>query len=481
MSEPLTPFLASPAMLLAAAALLMLFVWLWRRAEERHRSALANTEAAEARFADSAARREAEAMRATVAETRADAHAARLEELRADADAFADALHRARAEAAEAARELAEVRMAADKDRQAAAREIETLRGLREEMSAQFKALSSETLRAQAEDTKRAQTETLSALLTPFREQVHRFQTELQSRETETGKERERLSTQIEFLHKRSEEIGRDAVALTRALKGEKQAQGAWGEMILQRLLEDSGLEEGTHYTVHETRHDEDGRRFHPDVVVKMPRGRQVVVDSKCSLIAYETAANAEDEATRASALADHVRAIRAHITALSGKAYDNLDPQSVDYVVMFIPIEGAFADALRADRDLTGFAMSKRIVLSPPTNLMLMLRTIEHIWTVEKRESNAAAIAQRAGQLYDKIAGVVTSMEDAGRALGKAAEAHEKAMGQLSRGRGNVIRQIEQLRELGARATKRIDVDHDRTDLIADETDSRESVPAGE
>ena len=145
----------------------------------------------------------------------------------------------------------------------------------------------------------------------------------------------------------------------------------------------------------------------------------------------------------------------------------------------MFIPIEGAFADALRADRDLTGFAMSKRIVLSPPTNLMLMLRTIEHIWTVEKRESNAAAIAQRAGQLYDKVAGVVTSMEDAGRALAKAADAHEKAMGQLSRGRGNVIRQIEQLRELGARATKKIDVDHDPTDLIAAESHGREAVTA--
>lgn len=398
---------------------------------------------------------------------RAETQAGRLAELVGERDELSDALHRAKADASESARLLAEARVAAGKDREAAAREIETLRGLRDEMTAQFKAMSSETLRTQAEDTKRTQTETLAALLTPFREQVHRFQTELQNRETEAGKERERLAAQIEFLHKRSEEIGRDAVALTRALKGEKQAQGAWGEMVLHRLLEDSGLEEGTHYTIHEKRQDDAGRRFHPDVVVKMPRGRQVVVDSKCSLVAYEAAVNAEDEAERSAALSDHVRAVRAHITALSGKAYDSLDPLSVDYVVMFIPIEGAFADALRADRDLTGFAMSKRIVLSPPTNLMLMLRTIEHIWTVEKRESNAAEIADRAGKLYDKVAGFVGSMEEAGRAIGKAAEAHERAMGQLSRGPGNVIRQVEQLRQLGARATKRLDVDHDRVDAV--------------
>ncbi|MRX50735.1 DNA recombination protein RmuC [Paracoccus sp. S-4012] len=451
--------------LTGAAAAILTLLSLWRRAAAARDGALAAAQAAEARFADSAARREAETMRATAAETRAEAQAARLEELRVEAEGLTDALNGARAEAAESARQLAEVRIAAAKDREAAAREIETLRGLREEMTAQFKALSTETLRLQAEDTKRSQNETLTSLLTPFREQVHRFQTELQTRETEAGKERERLAAQIEFLHKRSEEIGREAVALTRALKGEKQAQGAWGEMILHRLLEDSGLEEGTHYTIHEKRHDEAGRRFHPDVVVRMPRGRQVVVDSKCSLIAYEAAANAEDEAVRAAALADHVRAVRAHITALSAKAYDSLDSQSLDYVVMFIPIEGAFADALRADRDLPGFAMSRRIVLSPPTNLMLMLRTIEHIWTVEKRESNAAEIAARAGRLYDKVAGFVASMEDAGRAIGKAAEAHEKAMGQLSRGSGNVIRQVEQLRELGARATKRIELDHDRAD----------------
>ena len=156
---------------------------------------------------------------------------------------------------------------------------------------------------------------------------------------------------------------------------------------------------------------------------------------------------------------------MRAHVTALSAKAYDSLDRDSLDYVVMFIPIEGAFADALRADRGLTGFAMIKRIVLSPPTNLMLMLRTIEHIWTVEKRESNAAEIAARAGRLYDKVAGFVESMEAVGRALDQAGRAHVQAMDRLCRGSGNVVRQVEMLRELGARTQKRIAVDHDGGD----------------
>lgn len=474
----LLPYAMDPAALqrvvlaaLAALAALSLLCVIATRSLGRARAEAAAQRglrhAAEDRHAAEAEARAAEALRAAGSEARAELLSARLAELTDERDGLADVLQQTREARARLATELAEARLAAEKDREAAARDVAQLRELREEMSNRFKAMSAETLRAQAEDTRRTQTETLAALLTPFRDQVHRFQTELQTRESEAGKERERLAAQIDFLHRRSEEISREAVALTRALKGEKQAQGAWGEMILQRLLEDSGLQEGTHYTVHEKRQDESGRRFHPDVVVKMPRGRQVVVDSKCSLVAYEAAVNAEDEAARSAAMADHVRAIRAHVTALSGKAYDSLDSRSVDYVVMFIPIEGAFADALRADSELTGFAMSKRIILSPPTNLMLMLRTIEHIWTVEKRESNAAEIADRAGKLYDKVAGFVASMEEAGKAIGRAAEAHERAMGQLSRGPGNVIRQIEQLRQLGARATRRLELDHDRLDAL--------------
>ena len=193
-----------------------------------------------------------------------------------------------------------------------------------------------------------------------------------------------------------------------------------------------------------------------------MPRGKLLVIDSKVSLNAYEQSVNAPEPADREAALHRHVAAIRSHVTALSAKGYHQMDDASVDYVLMFIPIEGAFSEALRADPDLAAFALDRRIGLATPTTLMLTLRTVEHIWTVERRETNALAIAQRAGQVYDKVAGFVESMEAVGKALDGATRAHGQAMDRLTRGSGNVIRQVEMLRELGARAQKRIGVDHD-------------------
>lgn len=253
---------------------------------------------------------------------------------------------------------------------------------------------------------------------------------------------------------------------LTRALKGEKQRQGAWGEMVLERILEASGLERGTHYDVQASWTDEDGRRWRPDVVVRMPRKKMMVIDSKVSLNDYEIAVNSDDSAVAADALRRHVVAIRNHINTLAEKGYHRMDDGLVDYVLMFIPIEGAFSEALRADPALAAFALERGVGLTTPTTLMLTLRTVEHIWAVERRESNAMEIARRAGQLYDKVAGFVETMEGVGRALDQASRAHGTAMDRLSRGQGNVIRQVEMLRELGARTQKRIGLDHDPADM---------------
>ena len=221
---------------------------------------------------------------------------------------------------------------------------------------------------------------------------MHRFQTELQSRNKVLDEEGARLREQIEGLHRRSEQISREAVELTRALKGEKQRQGAWGEMILQRILEESGLQEGTHYALQSSFRDESGTLWRPDVVVRMPRGKVLVIDSKVSLNAYEQSVNAEEPAEREAALRRHVAAIRTHIGQLAAKGYQALDEGSVDYVLMFIPVEGAFSEALRVDPDLARHAMENRVGLATPTTLMLTLRTVDHIWTVERRESNAQA-----------------------------------------------------------------------------------------
>lgn len=395
-------------------------------------------------------------------EIRHEHQAARLAELIEERDGLTDALHQSRQEIARAERALAELRLGAQKDREAAEREIATLRELREEMSGQFKLMAAETLRLQGADMQKVQSEQLSALLTPFRDQVHRFQTELQARNKVLDEEGARLREQITFLHQRSEDISREAVNLTRALKGEKQRQGAWGEMVLERILETSGLEAGTHYETQASWRDEEGKLWRPDVVVKMPRDKIMVVDSKVSLNDYELYVNAEDAAERDAALRRHVAAMRNHITTLSDKGYHRMDDNSVDYVLMFIPIEGAFSEALRADPGLAGFALERGVGLTTPTTLMLTLRTVEHIWAVERRESNAMEIARRAGALYDKVAGFVDSMEAVGRALDQASRSHGQAMDRLTRGSGNVIRQVEMLRELGARTQKKIGLDHD-------------------
>ncbi|TNH38465.1 DNA recombination protein RmuC [Paracoccus haeundaensis] len=403
----------------------------------------------------------------TRAQTRAEAQDARLADLTEERDGLTDALHHARRQAAQLETSLAETRLRAEKDAEASAREVATLRELRAEMTQQFKLLSAETLRAQQDDLQRLQNDQLAALLTPFRDQVGRFQTELQARNKVLDEESARLREQILSLHNRSEQISREAVNLTRALKGDKQQQGAWGEMVLERILEDSGLMAGTHYDLQSSWRDDDGKLWRPDVVVKMPRGKVMVIDSKVSLNDYEASVTLDDPAASAAALRRHVAAIRTHIATLSGKGYQRMDDNSVDYVLMFIPIEGAFSDALRADPALAAFAMERRVGLTTPTTLMLTLRTVDHIWAVERRESNALEIARRAGQLYDKVAGFVEAMDGVGRALEQANRAHGQAMDRLTRGSGNVIRQVEMLRSLGARASKQIDLDHDRDDAL--------------
>ncbi|MDO5622080.1 MAG: DNA recombination protein RmuC [Paracoccus sp. (in: a-proteobacteria)] len=390
---------------------------------------------------------------------RLDFQAARLVALAEERDDFKDALHQARRDLAGLERDLA-----------GAQARLQTAQQMREEISGQFRLLADETLRQKGADLEKTHSDRLSALLTPFREQVDGFQRELRDRGRAVDQERARLREQIEGLHRRSEDLGREALALTRALKGDRQRQGAWGEMVLERLLEESGLLRGTHYQVQASTTDEQGRRWRPDVIVHMPQERALVIDAKVSLSAYERAVNADDAEARGQALRDLVAAVRAHVTGLSARGYQALDHGSVDYVLMFVPIEGALALAMQADPDLARFAVDRKVGLVTPLTLMLALRTVDHIWTVERRESNAMEIANRAGALYDKLHGFVSSVEDVGKALDQAQRAHHTALDRLARGPGNVIRQAEMLRELGARAQKKLALDHDQTDLLPGE-----------
>lgn len=372
------------------------------------------------------------------------------------------ALTAAQAECSRLTMALEGARIASDKDRAAMEREIATLKELREEMTRQFRELAAETLKTQGEDFSRANNERLNALLQPFKEHVGKFQDELRVVHKSADEERARLKEQIAQLHSRSEAISMEAVNLTRALKGDSRRQGAWGEMILTRILEDSGLQAGVHYDAQSHHRDEDGKAWRPDVIVKLPKEKMLVIDSKVSLVAYEAMLSAETEEDRARHAAAHVRSIEAHITGLATKGYHALDKGSVDYVLMFVPIEGALSEALRIKGDLTAMALQKGVGIMTPTTLMVALKTVEHIWAVERRESNAEEIADRAGKLYDKLHGFVTEMEKVRDCLTRAQDAHSTAFDRLSRGSGNVLGQVEKLKKLGARTSKAMPVAFD-------------------
>ncbi len=385
----------------------------------------------------------------------------------ADRDRALEAAHAAlqaeRARTAELTEEAATLRARLEAERTSAQAQIESLTRLREEIERRFGELANRTMRAHREEFQNTSAERLGQLLSPLKDDVDRFQREIRQLHTSAAQERSALKAEIAMLTRRSEEVGREATALTRALKGEKARQGAWGEMILERLLEGSGLVRDTHYTVQESTTDpETGRRARPDVVVRMPRGRAVVIDSKVSLTDYEAATNTDDPDTRARHLKAHARAVRAHVDGLAARGYAQAVDGSIDYVLMFLPVEGALAEAMRTDPALAEEALARGIGLMSPLTLMMMLRTVEHIWTVERRQENAEEIAARAGRLYDKVAGFVEEFDAVGTHLDRAARAHETAMTRLSRGKGNVLSQIERLKAMGARTDRTLPVTFD-------------------
>jgi DNA recombination protein RmuC len=249
--------------------------------------------------------------------------------------------------------------------------------------------------------------------------------------------------------------MGVETLNLTRALKGSAQMQGAWGEMILETLLEKSGLREGEEYRRQTSHTKDDGGRLRTDVIVNLPSGQHVVIDSKVAMVAFEAYVNAESDEERAVSLSAHVAAMRAHIKGLGSKEYHSATGGGLDYVIMFVPIEGALAAALQRDPTLTSYAAQNNVAIGTPTTLMIALRTIENVWKVERRNQNAEAIADRAGHLYSKFVGFIEDMQALGNRLGQAQGSYSAAMGKLQTGAGNLVGQAEKLKELGAKTTR--------------------------
>lgn len=317
----------------------------------------------------------------------------------------------------------------------------------RQQMTDEFKAIAGDVLKSHGETFTRQNREQVDTLLKPLQDKITEFHKNL-------VEDRSAMGERIRALAESNLQITTEAQNLTRALKGSSQTQGAWGEMILSTILEQSGLREGEQYFVQQSHSGEDGQRLRTDVEVLMPNGDRLVIDSKVSLTAFEAFVNSE-ELDRELHLRAHITSVRGHITTLGDKSYHRAAKSSLDYVMMFVPIESALATAIQHDAKLVEFGMGKGVMLTTPTTLMTVLRTVRNVWDIEKRHQNAEEIAERAGALYEKVAGFLSTMDKVGASIDRASQDFAKARDQLSTGRGNVVRQVEMLRELGAKSAK--------------------------
>ena len=303
--------------------------------------------------------------------------------------------------------------------------------------------------------------QSLNSLLTPLREQLDGFRRQVQDSFGQEAKERHTLAHEIRNLQQLNEQMTREAVNLTRALKGDNKTQGNWGEVVLTRVLEASGLREGYEYETQVSIETDTRARMQPDVIVRLPQGKDVVVDAKMTLVAYARYFNAEDDVTRELALQEHIAAVRNHIRLLGRKDYQQLPGlRTLDYVLMFIPVEPAFLLALDRQPELINEALKNNIMLVSPTTLLVALRTIANLWRYEHQSRNAQQIAERASRLYDKMRLFIDDMSAIGQSLDKAQDNYRQAMKKLSSGRGNLLAQTEAFRHLGVEVKREINPD---------------------
>lgn len=322
----------------------------------------------------------------------------------------------------------------------------------RKAMVDQFKSLAADTLAERGRQLKQANNEQMNAIIKPLQSQLEGLGRAVADARAAEAKNKASLDAVIREMMKQTQKIGTDAVNLTHALKGDSKKQGDWGEMILEQMLENSGLKRGEHYVIQEEVRDEDNRRLRPDVVVRFPRERSVVIDSKVSLTAYARYMAANSDAERDAALKEHVASVRKHVDELAAKDYSRVVQDSIGYVLMFIPNEASYIAAVQAQPELTNEAYRRGVLIVSPTNLLMALQLAFNLWQNEARVQNVEAIFKRAGDLYNKFSDFYSSFEDVGKKLTDATRAFNQAEDRLCRGKGNFVRQVDMLREMGAR-----------------------------
>lgn len=337
---------------------------------------------------------------------------------------------------------------------------LDDLQGSRDELRAQFAEMATKIFDEREQRFAQTSQQHLGQLLDPLKERIQAFEKRVEDSYQQEARERFSLAKELERLQQLNLRLSDEATNLTQALKGQK-TQGNWGELILERVLEHAGLEKGREYQTQVSLKSADGERFQPDVLIMLPGDKQVVVDSKVSLTAYQQYVAAEDSEIAQAALKQHVLSLRNHVKGLSGKDYNRLEGlHSLDFVLLFVPIEAAFSAALQAEPNLFQEAFDRQIVIVSPTTLLATLRVIDSLWKQERQSQNAREIAERAGWLYDKFVLFIQDLDELGNRLQQVDKAYSAARNKLCEGRGNLISRSEQLKLLGARASKSLPAD---------------------
>ena len=332
----------------------------------------------------------------------------------------------------------------------------EEVEKLQEKFTKEFENLANKILEEKTVKFTEQNKENLKNILSPLQDKIQLFEKKVEDTHKESIDYHAALRQQILGLREMNEQMSKETLNLTKALKGDSKMQGNWGELVLERVLEKSGLEKGREYEVQQSFVTEEGNRLFPDVVINLPDGKKMIVDSKVTLTAYERYINTEDETEKAQFLKEHLIAIKRHVDQLSEKNYHDLyQMESPDFVLLFIPIESAFALALNEDTSLYNKAFEKNIVIVTPSTLLATLRTIDSMWTNQKQQENAVEIARQAGALYDKFEGFVSDLVKIGKKMDEAKAEYGNAMNKLFDGKGNLINSVEKLKKMGAKAKK--------------------------
>ena len=386
-----------------------------------------------------------------LAKTRAETKAERIPTLESQ-------LHQTQQDLIHAKSKIAELDANLASEKKQSEEKLALLNGAREQLKSEFENLAQHILESKSKKFTQQNKDNLSTLLNPLKDQIDGFRKRVDDVYEKDSNGRTKLIHEIEQLKNLNQKISEDAMSLTNALRGENKTQGNWGEMILEKLLEQSGLRKGHEYQVQGTFKSDEGKTLRPDVVLHLPEGKDIIIDSKVSLKAHDEVMNAIEVEEQEKAMKRLIISIRSHIKELRFKNYDHIpELRSLDYIFMFVPIDGVYTSALEADPNLYQETMDNNIMVVTPSTLMLALKTIHNIWRYENQNENALEIAKRGGELYDKFVMFTESLTDIGMRLGQAQEAYDTARNRMVDGRGNLIGRAEQLKELGAKAKKAI------------------------